>query len=214
MADPEAVAAIHRAAGQGDVDGVARMLDEDPRLLLSERYETLLTRAAARGHVGTVRLLLERGLDVDTPDAVGTSALHIAASRGHEELVSLLLTSGADASMVGPMGWTALMNASAHGRAGVVRLLLRSMGARGLDVRDRGGCTALWLACFCGRADVVRALLLAGADHTIPSINGRTPPQIAQHLYHPPCVALIEVRKRPSIADASPQPFTSNSGYF
>jgi ankyrin repeat protein len=171
------------------------MLEEDPRLLSSELdSQTLLLRAASRSRVGVVRLLLEKGAEVNTAHAGGITALHHAASRGHEDVVSFLLTSGADATRVSRSGWTALMQASYSGHVGVVRLLLRSMGRGGVDVTDDRGWTALWLACFSGHADVVRALLLAGATHTIPSIDGRTPRQTAHMSNHPPCVALIEVR--------------------
>jgi ankyrin repeat-rich membrane spanning protein len=195
MAAPEAVVAIHRAAGQGDVEGVARMLDEDPQLLSFEqdRY-TLLTRATSRGHVGVVRLLLERGTGVNAPTANGSLALHGAAYRGHEEVVSLLLTNGADASRVDRSGFTALMWASHSGHAAVVRLLLRYMGGCGLDVMSGNRWTALWFACCRGDADVARGLLLAGADHTIAPSNELTPRQIAQMRHHHECVSLIEVR--------------------
>jgi ankyrin repeat protein len=202
MAALEAVEAIHMAAEEGDVEGVARMLNEDPRLLSSElAFQTLLTRVTLRGRVGMVQLLLERGADFDTPDAIGATALHHAASRGHEDVVSLLLISGADASRANSAGWTALINASARGHAAVVRLLLRYMGGRGLDVMSGNECTALWLACMYGHVDVVRALLRAGPDHTIASTHGGTPRQIAQERNHHECVTLIEVR--PSVADAS-----------
>jgi ankyrin repeat protein len=195
MAAPGAVAAIHRAAEDGDVEGVARLLDEDPRLLSSERdFQTLLTKAASRLRVGVVRLLLEKGVEVSTPDAIGNTALHHAASRGYEEMASLLLASGADTSRADGAAWTALMYASANGHRAVVRLLLRFMGGGGLDVMTDEDCTALWLACCDGHDDVVQALLLAGADHTIPATNGETPRQVAQSNHHHRCAAVIEVR--------------------
>jgi ankyrin repeat protein len=189
--------AVYVAVCEGDVETVARMLDEDPRLLSSEH--TLLTRAASMGHAGMVRLLLERGADANTVDAHGTPALHIAAGRRHEEVVSLLLTNGAEANRVDRWGWTALLRASYSGLMAVVRLLLRDMGGRGLDARQNSGLTALWLACLQGHADVVRALLLAGADHTIASTHGETPRQIAQMKNHHQCVSIIEVRGHQSL---------------
>jgi hypothetical protein len=40
---------------------------------------------------------------------------------------------------------------------------------------------------------VVRALLLAGADHTIGDANGRTPREVAERYRRPRCLAMMEV---------------------
>jgi ankyrin repeat protein len=194
MAAEAAVEAIHEAMREGNAEAVARMLDEDPRLLSSTAYgDTLLTRAAATSHVGMVQLLLERGADVNASTYGGTPALHRAAYYGHEEVVSTLLSSGADVYRRSVGGDTALMKASWSGHVAVVRLLLRSMGGCGLDWRNRQEFTVLYLACYHGHADIVRALLLAGADHTIAAGYGMTPQQIAQNRGHRECTALIQV---------------------
>lgn len=85
------------------------------------------------------------------------------------------------------------MHASNYGHVGVVRLLLRCMVARGLDERTRDGSTALYIACYNGYADVVRAQPLAGLDITIAHNNGPTPLRIAQTRHHHQCVAVIQV---------------------
>jgi cytohesin len=199
MAAGEAIAAIHRAAWQGDAVSVTRMLDEDPRLLSSAwGGDTLLHAAIWKGHMDVMRLLLERGAAINQANVHGSTALHYAASRGHEEMVSLLVRSGADPSRKTYRGQTALMRASWGGHVAVAWLLLRSMGGRELlgrvlNERTEGGRTALCYACFEGHADVVRALLLAGADHTISHNDGRTPLQIAQEKDHRECVALFQV---------------------
>jgi ankyrin repeat protein len=193
MAAEAAVEAIHVAVQKGDTEAVARMLDEEPRLLSSTRngYHPLDWAAIKGSHPGMAKLLLDRGADANSTTSNGTTALHSAALRGHEEVVSLLLTSGADVYRRNASGDTALMWASGH--VAVVRLLLRSMGGCGLDERGTDGRTALWYACYIGHTDVVRALLLAGADHTIVDNDGRTPKQIAQNRGHRGCTALTQV---------------------
>jgi ankyrin repeat protein len=145
--------------------------------------------------LGAVRLLLERGTDVNATDGDRDTALHCAAITGHEELVSFLLSSGADINRNGCDGMTALMYGAINGHEDVVRLLLRYLRGRGLDERDEGGGTALWLACWSQDANVgiVRVLLMTGADHTIADNEGRTPLQIAQSKNHPQCTAVIQV---------------------
>lgn len=202
MAAKAAGEAIYEAATDGDAGVVARMLDEDPGLLSTICWgNTLLSRAAWKGHAGVVRVLLERGADVSTQDADWDTALHSAAIMGHEEVVSLLLTNGADIRSRGDRGRTALICASEDGRLAVVRLLLRHLGGRGLDDRDDDGCTALWYASVteCGYADVLRVLLLSGADHTIPDDNGLTPQQMVQDYSYHDCAAVMEV-STPSVS--------------
>jgi ankyrin repeat protein len=203
MATEEVVEAIFRAAREGDVDIVAGMLDEDLRLLsLLWKGDTLLNTAVRDGHVHVVRLLLERGLDINQANAHGTTALICAASWGREEMVSILLTSGADPSRRGYRGQTVLMRASIDGDVAVVRLLLRSMGCRGflgrgLNERSEDGRTALCYACRWGHTNVVRALLLAGADHTIADSDDTTPLQAAEEREHHECVGVIQVSSIP-----------------
>jgi ankyrin repeat protein len=195
-----AVQAIHRAVDHGDTATVAKMLDADPGLLTTVKGKrSLLTRAALAGHFGMVTLLLERGTDVNTSDPWGDFALYLAAQRGWEEVVSTLLRSGADVYRPAPFGDTSLIVASARGHVAVVRLLLRSMGAYGLNDRDGCGCTALYWACFHGRVDMVRTLLLAGADHTI-VVHGVTLRQLAQNRGQTECATLVQVSRSSATA--------------
>ena len=55
-----------------------------------------LDRAAANGHKDVVKLLLDRGAEVNAKDGVGWSALHLAAREGHKDVVLLLLDRGAN----------------------------------------------------------------------------------------------------------------------
>jgi hypothetical protein len=140
-AEQVVVQAVFRAAMEGDLDMVAGMLEEDPGLLSSVWcFGTLLNRAMSNGHVECVRLLLERGAEVNKADDLGGTALEYAVGRGHEEMVSILVASGADLSR---RGHTALMSASSGGHVAVVRLLLRSMRVVGPDERDVYGRTAV-----------------------------------------------------------------------
>jgi ankyrin repeat protein len=116
------------AAYLGDVDELARHLDDgaDP----GDRTSgvDLLSWAAFGGAAPTAELLLDRGVDADT------GALHFAAGGARLELVRLLLAAGADANRRDPAtGRTPLHAAVAAGSADapeIVRVLL----AAGADV--------------------------------------------------------------------------------
>jgi ankyrin repeat protein len=194
MVTQELVDAIFRATRSGDTEAAGRMLDEVPQLLSLEREgRGLLLEAAYGGHVGLVRLLVERGAGLETSDMFGNTPLRVAAAGGHEELVSILLHSGADITRSSEQGWTALSSASIYGHLLIIRLLLQHIRGRGLDARDEDGRTALWYACTRDHPEIARTLLLAGADHTIPNHTGSLGRQVAEAYGYQAAVALLDV---------------------
>ncbi len=136
---------------------------EDDREALEAEAEALGIILAARyGHENIVRLLLDRGVDVDQQDELGNTPLIAVAGEGHTSILRLLLERGANVHLSTNDGTTALMNAAANGRLEHVRLLLQA-GAR-LDRRNQAGETALIQAIKFGRPQVVDFLLAQGAD--------------------------------------------------
>ena len=145
-----------------------------------------LIEAAERGHLAVVKLLVERGADVNAKDnAYGETALMRAAKGGYTETVKLLLARGADAS-VGPEGRLPLVVAAEGGHLAVVKLLI----ARGADVNGRNkreapeDVTALAAAAEVGHTEIVKALLARGADVNLKNGRGITPLFTAARLGH------------------------------
>lgn len=98
--------------------------------------------AAQAGRAPQVRLLLERGAQVDATDAEGRTALmHATAASGAPEVLRLLLDAGARIDQADTKGQTALMWAIAWNDPVYVEFL-RDAGAD-LTRRDRNGRTAL-----------------------------------------------------------------------
>jgi ankyrin repeat protein len=196
MATIDLIKAAFRAAEEGDAEGLATMLDGTSQLLLSTMWgrKTLLTLAAARNQVCVLRLLLERGAPIDATNDDGRTALQCAVIHGHEDVVAHLLDAGADPTKRDLSTCTVLIRAAEYGHLAVVKLLLRHVDRCGVNVRTEQGQTALWWACRFGHVEVVQALLLAGADHTIASKFPLTPREIARKSKQQQCVAAIEVR--------------------
>jgi len=71
-----------------------------------------------------VKLLLERGADIETRDDGGKTPLSSAAFPGRVDVVQVLLDSGADIETRDDGGKTPVSLAAKHERADVVRLLL------------------------------------------------------------------------------------------
>ena len=88
---------IHKAAFDGNLNGVRRHLDAGVDANTQTRSEnTPLHAAAFRGHVDVIELLLAHGADVNARDVRGWIPLHQAGDQGHTEAADLLIAKGAD----------------------------------------------------------------------------------------------------------------------
>ncbi|MEW6745447.1 MAG: ankyrin repeat domain-containing protein [Planctomycetota bacterium] len=98
------------AARKGDVAALTGMLKEQPKLLqaLDSEKNTLLHVAARAGQVGVCKLLLDKGIPVDTGDREGSTALEVAASSGRIEVARLLLARKSNVKHHDANGWSAL----------------------------------------------------------------------------------------------------------
>lgn len=90
---------LFAAARSGDVDAVAAQLDAGVAVDAIDKYgATALAMAAGEGHIEVLRLLLDRGADVDhAEDFYGARPLDLALFfRGELEAAKLLLEHGAE----------------------------------------------------------------------------------------------------------------------
>lgn len=155
-----------------------------------------LMEACEKGHMGVVQMLVQHtgGQGLEQRDGDGRTVLSHAAVGGHVGIVSLLLRHGAQAEAIDSYCRTPLMWACENGRLAVARVLWHSMGGRGLDRRDADRRTALHHAAGGWKAEeVVRFLLLAGADPSITENGGRTPREVAEEEGLHDCLAVFEV---------------------
>ena len=138
-----------------------------------DRYGmTALMWASHCGHEAVVRLLLEKGADINAKDPFGGTALKEAADEGRKTLVRLLLEKGADINAIAGFGEPALITAAGLGLENIVWLLLE----KGADInaKDRNEITALMLAVIYGEEAVIRLLLEKGADINAKDKYGET----------------------------------------
>lgn len=120
-----------------------------------------VTVAARAGHREAVVLLLESGIDPDSPGAP-SGPLHAAVSTQRTEIVRLLLDRGADIERRDRFGRTPLHWAVTCGHPDMAALLLECGAHR--EPVDARGYTPLWWARHGAHDAVVRLLLEGGAN--------------------------------------------------
>jgi ankyrin repeat protein len=165
---------IHAAARKGDAKAVKRRLamgiNPNSRHLLS--LETPLIEAARRGHLDTVKVLVEGGADVNRQGEAWYGPLHCAAYGGHLETVKYLLEHGASVQVF--EGHDRPLNSAAQaGHVHIAELLL----GHGADINAQGvdGGTPLENAVSYGQVEMVKFLLTNGAQVNARANYGRTP---------------------------------------
>ncbi|BES94389.1 ankyrin 3, node of Ranvier (ankyrin G) [Nesidiocoris tenuis] len=150
---------------------------------------TSFLRAARAGQLDKVLLLVEQGVDINTCNANGLNALHLAAKDGHVEIVQELLNRGCTVDAATKKGNTALHIAALAGQEEVARLLV-DKGAN-VNVQSLNGFTPLYMAAQENHDAVVKFLLSKGANQTLATEDGFTPLAVAMQQGHDKVVAVL-----------------------
>ena len=78
-------------------------------------FATPLHAGAIYGHLGALKMLLQRGADPNILNKYEDIGLHLAANIDLQEAVGLLLQHGATLNIQSERGWTPLHTAAIHG---------------------------------------------------------------------------------------------------
>lgn len=138
----------------------------DGRIINSktENSRTPLMHAVCLQDSGTrakfIRLLLEKGADVNCQDEGGRTALSHACELGHLDAVKLLVQFNADPDAYDVWGNSALMYAAFSGHSQVLEFLVRAFKrlGLGLDKTNNAGRSAIDVANFFGHNQCVQIL--------------------------------------------------------
>ena len=128
-----------------------------------------------------MKLLLDRGADINKKDSQGRLVLHIAMRRSRSEVVKYLLSLGArsDWSYTDQQGCSALHFAASGGSVEAVKLFLSSGIDIDINLSDTQGWTPLHWACRNGNVDTVQLLIDSGANLQNQNIQSWTPLDVA-----------------------------------
>lgn len=146
--------------------------------------------AALEGYADAVKVLLDRGADMNAKDEGGWTALFWAAFAQRRAVVRFLLEKGADANSKNKYDDTPLIRAAYAGDTETVRTLLEFKAE--VNARDTLGRSALMEAARQGHTDAVRVLVEAGADTKAKDRDGETALSLAEKQKHPAVAALLK----------------------
>jgi ankyrin repeat protein len=172
-----------------------------------------LVNAADAGDVEACVKVVKSGTSVNATDSSGRTALHWAVDRRHLEVVKKLIDLGAnvnqlDGNHATPLMYTAIsLNWKGHSastqavRNDIAKVLIE----HGADVKHATptGNTALHLAVGDRNPELIRLLLVAGADRTAKTAYGHTALDMARFPAYAPNDAVIDA------INQSPQPTTT-----
>jgi ankyrin repeat protein len=207
------------AAGQGDLDGIAKWVSTGAPLDEADGDGwTALMHAAGAGRTMAVVALAKAGCQLDVRNYKGATALMVAAESGCEGALSALVKAGADIDASDAKGrtavsiaaiseigcWEVLLAAGCKLGEGGEDALLAAMACRkwenakklvgagaNLEARDYLGYTPLLIAAREGSEDMARTLLDAGAKIGPGGMQGATALHFAAISGNPACLARI-----------------------
>ena len=155
---------LNRACERNCVVAARYFLDlgaaPDPPRVRGPRAPVL--KAAEKGHIHIVRVLLDYGVSVEASDKKGRNGVMTAAWKGYRDIVEMLIcVGGADVNAVDAKGRNVLHNLAADKLCewgwDVVEYILSTKCE--VDARDELGRTPLHWACATGKPKLVQLLL-------------------------------------------------------
>ena len=147
--------------------------------------------AAQKKDTVSLRALVGKRVNVNTPQADGTTALHWAVYWNDVEAAKLLLRAGANPGVKNRFGASPLSEAVTTGNTELVAALLEA-GADATALTTQDGETVLMTAARAGNANIVRMLIDRGADvNARERYKGQTALMWAAAERHPAAVKLL-----------------------
>ncbi|XP_017854719.1 serine/threonine-protein phosphatase 6 regulatory ankyrin repeat subunit A [Drosophila busckii] len=180
--------ALHLAAMNGFTHLVKFLIKDHNAVIdiLTLRKQTPLHLAAASGQMEVCQLLLELGANIDATDDLGQKPIHVAAQNNYSEVAKLFLQQHPSlVNATSKDGNTCAHIAAMQGSVKVIEELMKFDRSGVISARNKlTDATPLQLAAEGGHADVVKALVRAGASCTDENKAGFTAVHLAAQNGH------------------------------
>lgn len=158
---------LHWAAVQGRERVVELLLsfNDPPINELDDTKASPLILATLKGNLNVVKMLVEKGANINQRNWQGHSSIQYACSKGWIDIVEYLLVKGVDINVVDNRGDSSLHRLASLGRIEILELVLKYKP--NLNSQNSEGNTPLHIACEDDEATTVLALVQHGADTEI-----------------------------------------------
>ena len=192
---PYSLGLLSGAIESGNVDIVQAFLDHgmEVNFVFNIHGETPILRAIEKKQMSVLKLLIEKGANINICAGGWGTPLH-AAAEVWPEAISVLLNAGAMVNVASSHGRTPVMGAAFRNQIYALELL-RSAGGN-LEDCDNEGTTPLILAARAGKREAIDWLLNNGADILVSDHNGKTAEDWAKENGHIEVVELLQSRIR------------------
>ena len=152
---------------------------------------TQLNYFANEGMIESVnRMLLIKGIEIESKSKNGNTPLMNAAFNGHVDICNVLLDRGAKIESKDDIGFTPLLSACQEDHLSVVSLFID----RGADIEasDIDGWRPLYIAAQRGHLEIVKALIARHVDMNALSNDGETALGIARREKHASIISYLQ----------------------
>ena len=123
---------------------------------------TLLEMAISEKQTDIIKLLIDKGVDINKKGSLEKTALVFASEDGNKDIVELLLQNGADVNAKDEDGNTSLIIACMKNFIDIAKFLLTKDAD--VEIQNRYGYTAFIYASIRGYKDIVELFLQNGVD--------------------------------------------------
>nr|MBP8083685.1 ankyrin repeat domain-containing protein [Spirochaetota bacterium] len=134
---------------------------------------TPLLISIKKGDTDIIKLLVEKGADINVYDSTGKTPLIAAVESGSETDAAFLISNGADVNRKSSRGAGPVFSALTDSPKHLKMIALLSSKGADLNMRDGSGRTALMIACEQGFRRTAEVLIKNGADSKLKDYSGK-----------------------------------------